>query len=242
MHDSQKAKLVRIKEFVILKRSRESKKKEKIMFVKQLEVGSLAVFAYIVGCKETGEGLVIDPASDTDKILSISNENGIEIKYIVNTHSHIDHSMGNSEMVDRTGAKIIIHENEKDLLTNQPDFIVSMFSCKPSPPADITVKEGDIIKIGKLGLEVILTPGHSPGGISLHLDGYLFTGDTLFVGGVGRTDLPGSSWPLLLESIKTKLLTFPDETIIMPGHNYGYAPTSTVKQEKEFNPFIKDTS
>lgn len=209
------------------------------MFVKQLEVGNLAVFAYIVGCKETGEGLVIDPASETDKIISISKENGIDIKYIVNTHSHIDHTMGNTDMVAKTGAKIVIHENEKDLLTNQPSFLLSMFASKPSPPADITVKEGDTIDIGKLSINVILTPGHSPGGITLHLNGCLFTGDTLFVEGVGRTDIPGGSWPVLLETIKTKLLTFPDETIIMPGHNYGYVPTSTVKQEKDFNPFIK---
>ncbi|MFH1625104.1 MAG: MBL fold metallo-hydrolase [Pseudomonadota bacterium] len=184
------------------------------MFVKQLEVGNLAVFAYIVGCKETGEGLVIDPASEIDRIISMSNENGIEIRYIVNTHSHIDHTMGNAEMVAKTGAKIIIHENEKELLTSQPSFMLSMFGGKQSPPADATVREGDVITIGKLSLDVLLTPGHSPGGITLHLNGYLFTGDTLFVGGVGRTDVPGGSWPLLLKSIKIKLLTFPDDTII----------------------------
>ncbi|MFH2013305.1 MAG: MBL fold metallo-hydrolase [Pseudomonadota bacterium] len=209
------------------------------MFLKQLEVGQLSVFAYIVGCEETGEGLVIDPASETDRIISISKENGINIKYIVNTHSHMDHTMGNADMVAKTGAKIIIHEKEKDLLTKQPKFLLSMFTSKPSPPADFTVKGGDTIKFGKLSLDVIPTPGHSPGGITLNLNGYLFTGDTLFVGGVGRTDIPGSSWPVLLESIKTKILTFPDETRIMPGHNYGPAPTSTVKQEKELNPFIR---
>ncbi|MDY7031455.1 MAG: MBL fold metallo-hydrolase [Thermodesulfobacteriota bacterium] len=211
------------------------------MFVKQLEVGNLAVFAYIVGCKETGEGLVIDPASNAERIISISKENGIDIKYIVNTHSHIDHTMGNADMAAKTGAKIIIHEYEKELLTKQPSFFLSMFGSKESPPADITVKDEDTIDIGKLSLKVILTPGHSPGGITLHLNGYLFTGDTLFVGGVGRTDVPGGSWPVLLRSINTRILTFPDETIIMPGHNYGYAPTSTVKQEKDFNPFVKDT-
>ena len=215
--------------------------KEAIMFVEQLEVGNLGVFAYIVGCTETGEGLVIDPASDADRILSVSKENGIEIKYIVNTHSHIDHTMGNADMAARTGAKIVIHENEKELLTKQPSFLMSMFGSNESPPADITVEDGDTIDVGNISLRVILTPGHSPGGITLHLNGYLFTGDTLFVGGVGRTDVPGGSWPVLLRSIKTKILTFPDETIIMPGHNYGFAPTSTVKQEKEFNPFIQDS-
>jgi glyoxylase-like metal-dependent hydrolase (beta-lactamase superfamily II) len=211
------------------------------MFLKQLEVGNLAVFAYIIGCEDTKEGLVIDPAGESDRIISICNENGINIKYIVNTHSHLDHSMGNADMVAKTGAKIIIHEDEKDLLIDQPDFLLSMLGGKLSPPADITVREGDTIEIGNLSLNVILTPGHSPAGITLHLNGYLFTGDTLFVGGVGRTDIPGSSWPLLLNSIKTKILTFPDDTIIMPGHNYGYAPTSTVAKEKDFNPFVKDT-
>lgn len=210
------------------------------MFIEQMEVGGLAVFAYIVGCRETGEGLVIDPASDADKIISISKENGIDIKYIVNTHSHLDHTMGNADMVAKTGAKIIIHEKEKEILTKQPDSFLAMFGGTQSPPADITVEDGDTIKTGNLTLNVILTPGHSPGGITLHLNGYLFTGDTLFVGGVGRTDLPGASWPLLLKSINTRLLIFPDETIIMPGHNYGYAPTSTVKQERDLNPFIKD--
>ena len=211
------------------------------MFLKQLQVSNLAVFAYIIGCKDTKEGLVIDPADDSDRIISVCNENGINIKYIVNTHSHIDHSMGNADMVAKTGAKIIIHEDEEDLLIDQPSFLASMFGGEISPPADITVREGDSIDIGNLSLNVILTPGHSPGGITLHLNGHLFTGDTLFVGGVGRTDIPGSSWPLLLHSIQTKILTFPDDTIILPGHNYGYAPTSTVGNEKEFNPFVRDT-
>ena len=149
--------------------------------------------------------------------------------------------MGNADMVAKTGAKIIIHEDEEDLLIDQPSFLASMFGGEISPPADITVREGDSIDIGNLSLNVILTPGHSPGGITLHLNGHLFTGDTLFVGGVGRTDIPGSSWPLLLHSIQTKILTFPDDTIILPGHNYGYAPTSTVGNEKEFNPFVRDT-
>ena len=213
---------------------------EEFMLVEQLEVGNLGVFAYIVGCKETGEGLVIDPAGDPDRIISVCKENGIHIKYVVNTHSHLDHTMGNADMVAKTGAKIIIHENEKDLLTDQPSMYLAMFGSKQSPPADITVKEGDTIDIGNLSLEVTLTPGHSPGGISLHVNGYLVTGDTLFVGGVGRTDLPGASWQLMLESIKTKILAFPDDTIIMPGHNYGFAPTSTVKQEREYNPFIRE--
>ncbi len=117
--------------------------------------------------------------------------------------------------------------------------MLSMFGGHPSPPADLTVKEGDLIRVGDLTLKVLHTPGHSPGGMCLQGDQAVFTGDTLFVGGVGRTDLPGGSWPLMLQSIKTKLLTLPDETIVYPGHNYGPAPTSTIKNERFYNLFIK---
>jgi hydroxyacylglutathione hydrolase len=93
--------------------------------------------------------------------------------------------------------------------------------------------------VGNLSLKILHTPGHSPGSISILGDGVVFTGDTLFVGGVGRTDLPGGSWPLMLKSIQTKLLTLPEETIVLPGHNYGAAPTSTIKNERRYNPFLK---
>jgi glyoxylase-like metal-dependent hydrolase (beta-lactamase superfamily II) len=117
--------------------------------------------------------------------------------------------------------------------------MLSMFGGRPSPPADQTVKDGDLIRVGNLTLKVLHTPGHSPGGMCLHVDNAVFTGDTLFVGGVGRTDMPGGSWPLMLQSIKTKILTLPDETIIYPGHNYGHAPSSTVEKERLNNPFLK---
>ena len=110
---------------------------------------------------------------------------------------------------------------------------------EPSPPADMTVKDGDRLVIGKVSLKVIHTPGHSPGGICLLADGQLFTGDTLFVGSIGRTDLPGASEQQFLTSIKEKLLTLPDETIVWPGHDYGPAPSSTIGLEKTLNPFVR---
>jgi glyoxylase-like metal-dependent hydrolase (beta-lactamase superfamily II) len=112
-----------------------------------------------------------------------------------------------------------------------------MFGGEPSPPADITVKDGDYINIGETSLKVIHTPGHSPGSISLYHTGMLFTGDTLFVGGVGRTDLDGGSWEVLLSSIRNKLFTLPDDTIVAPGHNYGDSPRSTIGREKIHNPY-----
>ena len=209
------------------------------MVVKQYEVGRFAIFSYVIGDEEAGEGLVIDPSGETDMLISEAESYGLRIKYVVNTHGHVDHIMGNSEMVKKTKAKIVIHEKEADRLTRTRPDLLDMFGATPSPPADLLVKQGDVIQVGKVGLQVLHTPGHSPGGICIHSDGKVFTGDTLFVGGVGRTDLPGGSWPLMLKSIQTKLLTLPDETIVLPGHNYGAAPTSTIGNEKRYNPFLR---
>ncbi|HOV89438.1 MAG TPA: MBL fold metallo-hydrolase [Syntrophorhabdaceae bacterium] len=208
------------------------------MFVKQMEVGSFAIFAYIVGCKTTKEALVIDPAADCERIYNEATERGYRIKYIVNTHSHVDHIMGNRRMKELTGAEIVIHESEAYSLINQSPYMLSMFGGEPSPPADVTVREGDYITIGKISLKVIHTPGHSPGSISLYHNGIVFTGDTLFVGGVGRTDLAGGSWETLVASIHKKLFTLPDDTIVAPGHNYGDSAKSNIGREKLYNAYV----
>ena len=208
------------------------------MFVKQIQVGGFAVFAYIVGCKDTKEALVIDPAAEGERILQEAASRGYTIKYIVNTHSHVDHIMGNKYMKDVTSAKIVIHEKEAHALGNQSGYQLMMFGAEPSPPADVTVREGDKITVGKVSLEVIHTPGHSPGSISLYHNGIVFTGDTLFVGAVGRTDLAGGSWETLLASCRNKLFKLPDETIVASGHNYGDAPKSTIGREKAMNPYV----
>jgi len=208
------------------------------MIVKQYEVGSFAVFCYLVGDEEAQEGLFIDPSDDADRLIAQAKSNGIrKIKYIVNTHAHVDHVMGNAEMVKKTGAKIVIHEKDAPLLV-QPSYLLDMFRAKQSPPADILVKEGDVIRVGSVGLKVIHTPGHSPGGMSLYSDGMVFTGDTLFVGAVGRTDLPGSSGEQMEAAIREKLYVLPGDTIVYPGHNYGSRPTSTIQLEKRNNPFV----
>jgi glyoxylase-like metal-dependent hydrolase (beta-lactamase superfamily II) len=210
------------------------------MVVKQYEVGNFAVFCYLIGDEETQEGLFIDPADDAKRLLSAAKSQGLnKIKYIVNTHSHVDHIMGNAEMAKKTGAKLVIHEEDAPGLSQTPSYLLEMFGATPSPPADITVREGDVIQVGSVKLKVLHTPGHSPGGMSLYMDGMVFTGDTLFVGSVGRTDFPGSSWDVLEASIRKKLYVLPGETVVFPGHNYGSTPTSTIQYERRHNPFVK---
>jgi glyoxylase-like metal-dependent hydrolase (beta-lactamase superfamily II) len=209
------------------------------MFLKQMQVGNMAVFAYLLGDPATGEALVIDPAADIDGIIAQANKNNLKIKYIVNTHGHVDHISGNTDMKEKTGAQIVIHESDADMLTSTPAMVLRMFGAKQSPTADRTVRDADIISVGGVSLEVLHTPGHSPGSMSLYTEGYVFTGDTLFVGGVGRTDLPGGSGQVMARSIQQKLCTLPDDTKVMPGHNYGGAPTSTIGREKTSNPFLR---
>jgi glyoxylase-like metal-dependent hydrolase (beta-lactamase superfamily II) len=209
------------------------------MFLKQMQVGHMAIFAYIVGDLESGEGLVIDPAANCSGIIKMAEQNNINIKYIVNTHGHVDHISGNTEMKKKTGAQIIIHKDDAKLLVFTPPMVFKMFGAEQSPPADITVNDGELITVGGISLKVIHTPGHSPGGMSLYTKGYVFTGDTLFVEAVGRTDLPGGSWPVMHRSITERLCTLPDDTKVLPGHNYGRMPTSTIGHEKMNNPYIR---
>jgi glyoxylase-like metal-dependent hydrolase (beta-lactamase superfamily II) len=209
------------------------------MFIKQMQVGHMAVFAYLIGNPITGDGLVIDPADNAKEIIAEAKNSKLNIKYIVNTHGHVDHIGGNDEMKKLTGAKIIVHEDDALMLTSTPAMILKMFGAKQSPPADIMVKDGDTIDVGSISLKVIHTPGHSPGGMCLYTPGYVFTGDTLFVEAVGRTDLPGGSWQVMYKSIQERLFTLPDDTKVMPGHNYGRTPTSTIGHEKMYNPSIR---
>lgn len=209
------------------------------MIIEQLEVGDFAVFTYLLGCRETGEAVVVDPAAEVKRILQVAKAKGItSIKYIINTHSHADHAGGNREIKAATGGEIVIHRDDAERLANPPDFILQIFRCEASPPADKLVADGEEIPFGKHSLKVIHTPGHTAGGICLYTPGYVITGDTLFVGAVGRTDLPGGSTGVLLRSIQERLLTLPEETVVLPGHNYGHSPRSTIGREKRFNPFL----
>lgn len=212
---------------------------EEWMIIEQIQIGGFDIFCYVLADETTGEGIVVDPGGPADHILARARERGVKkISLIVNTHSHVDHVAGNQEMQAATDAPIAIHETEADGLANPNRAMLAMFGADESPAASVLLKDGDKITFGKESVEVIHTPGHTPGGICLYFPGYVLTGDTLFVGGVGRTDLPGGSYPVLQASIRNRLFTLPEETVVLPGHNYGMTPTSTIGSEKRENEFV----
>lgn len=210
-----------------------------MIVIEQILIGSFDIFTYILGDPDTGEGIVVDPGGSESLILERARAKGInKIVMIVNTHCHVDHTAGNDEMHRVTGAPIAIHEADAYALTNPNMGMLAMFGVEKSPPASVLLKDGDKISFGNEAVEVIHTPGHSLGGICLYFPGYVVTGDTLFVGGVGRTDLPGGSHEVLQTSIRNRLFTLPDDTVVLPGHHYGPTNTSTIGREKKENMFV----
>ncbi len=187
------------------------------MIIRQLEVGTMDNFCYLVGCAETRQAMVIDPGGDIDKILSAARSESLTIKIIVNTHGHGDHTAGSAALKARTGARVLLHAADAG-----------------GVKADGHLSDGDRLRVGALLVEVIHTPGHTPGGVCLYAGGHLFTGDTLFVGDSGRTDLPGGDRSTLGASIR-RLMKLPEDTVVWPGHDYGPTPSSTLAWEKRHN-------
>jgi len=197
----------------------------------------MALFSYLIIDSETNTCALIDPAFDTKKCLSEIHQSGLNLTHVINTHSHADHIAGNASIIDKTSAKLMIHRDDiRTLHTFINKLFCRILGGRKSPMPQRALLDGDIIKIGALELKVIHTPGHTPGSICLYSNGHVITGDTLFVGAVGRTDLRGGSYQQLLKSIHEKLYTLPPETIVWPGHDYGATPSSTIFQEHQTNP------
>ncbi len=209
------------------------------MIVIRLVVGPLEVNCYIVADEKTKDAVVIDPGDDAEEILKIIREKGLKVRYIVNTHAHFDHVGANARIKQTTGAQILLHQADAQLLRMSAEQAV-MFGMKAasSPPADRHVQDGDLIEAGEVSLKVLHTPGHSPGGICLAEQGIVFTGDALFEGSVGRSDLFGGDMKTLISAIKNKLMSLPDETRVFPGHG----PHSTIGAERKENPFLNEES
>lgn len=212
------------------------------IIIKQIPVEPFQVLTYIVACPQSRDAVIIDPAGDEDKLLALIETEKLRVKYILNTHGHADHVLGNSKMKDFLKIPVCMHEVD-DRFFNDPavqEKSSHELGLPPSDPADIKLKDGDILEVGSLKIEVIHTPGHTPGSVCFLVGENLFTGDTLFVGAAGRTDLIGGSLNTLIKSIEEKLIVLPKQTIVWPGHDYGESPSSTIGREIEENPYITD--
>jgi glyoxylase-like metal-dependent hydrolase (beta-lactamase superfamily II) len=204
-------------------------------------VGPLKVLAYLVGCPATREALLIDPAGPAPELAARLAQEGWQLKWIVNTHGHADHTAGNDLWAARSGAPIVMHRLDWEFFsTPQMQAEARAEGFPPLTRVDLPVVDGHQLSLGRFQATVIHTPGHTPGSICLYFPGHLFTGDTLFVGAAGRTDLPGASLDQLIKSLEEKIMPLPDDTIVWPGHDYGDTPTSTLGQEKADNPFLTD--
>ena len=206
------------------------------MLVTTLSVGPLGTNCYIVGCEETLEGMIVDPGGHAERILAAVEEMKLTIKYIVNTHAHFDHVIANRKLIEATGAILVIHPDEAPILKSGGGAQLFGFPVDPSPEPELLVREGDTLAVGRLVFQVMHTPGHSPGHIVLYeaKEGVLFDGDVLFYRGIGRSDLPGGSHATLINSIRQKIFTLPDETLVCSGHG----PETTVGEEKRLNPWL----
>jgi len=206
------------------------------LIIRTLLVGLIPANCYLIGDEKTQKGAVIDPGGDPDAILAAINSEGLTIQYVLNTHAHFDHVAANQALRAATGGLLALHPADKELLIAGGGAawfgLPSMSTAHP----DLDLTDGQELPVGELRLEVLHTPGHSPGHVAFYhaSEGVLFAGDTLFHNGIGRTDLPGGDYPTLMASIRSRLLALPDETVVYPGHG----PATTIGAERRHNPFL----
>ena len=205
------------------------------MFLQQLQVGPLETNCYIIADEKSKIAAIIDPGENAKQIINAVNEAELKVKYIFLTHGHSDHIAALEEIKEATGAKIVIHELDAHMLTSAESNLSFLLGERfTQPSADIKLKGSEEFRLGDLFLEIIHTPGHTPGGICLKTGNIIFSGDTLFAGSIGRTDFPGGSYKTLINSIKEKLMCFDDDVVVYPGH---MQPT-TIGFERKHNPFL----
>lgn len=206
------------------------------MIVERVPLGVYAANCYIVMCEDTKEAMIVDLGGESEEIIKKSKELDFKINCIVLTHGHGDHIAGIPGLLSVIDCPVYIHEKDEEMLLSPKLNLTAVMSTEEiSIKPDGLLKDGDILKVGNLEIKVIHTPGHTMGGISLKVGDYLITGDTLFKGSIGRTDLHGGSYDTIIDSVNSKLLTYSDDTIILPGHG----PATKVGIEKKTNPFAR---
>jgi glyoxylase-like metal-dependent hydrolase (beta-lactamase superfamily II) len=195
--------------------------------IRQLELGPMQNFVYLVGCARTREALVVDPAWEVDTLWNAAQEEGLRITTAVVTHRHGDHVNGLPELLERASVRVWAHRDDADEL--------------PLPPSEVTkAAGGERVRLGDVEVELVHTPGHTPGSQCLLVRGSLVTGDTLFVNGCGRCDLPGGDAKRMYDTLTRVLGALPADTRVLPGHNYDPRPTSTLGEERARNPFFQN--
>lgn len=208
------------------------------MILRSLVVGPVAANCYVIGDENSKSGIIIDPGDKADHILSLVNESELKIEFLIGTHGHFDHIGAVAPMKKALGCDFLLHRSDLPFVANSTSTARQWgFDIEQVPDPDRYIDDGDVLKIGKLEFKVLHTPGHSPGGICLYLpqENLVFTGDTLFQGSIGRTDLPLGSLESLVHSIQTRLYTLADTTKAYTGHG---EPT-TIGDEKRYNMFVR---
>lgn len=207
------------------------------MKIYKFTLGNFAVNNYLVHAEGSNQAILFDAGEDPAPILEKIAELGLKLEYLVNTHGHGDHIAGNQIIVDETGAKLLIHQLDQPYLSDPYLNLSAYFGVEiTSPPASRLLQDGDKIHLGEIEFQVLHTPGHTPGHISLWYEKHAFVGDVIFQGSIGRTDFPQSSSQQLIQSIRQRIYTLPDPTVLYSGHG----PNTTVKTEKESNPFVSE--
>ncbi|UCH89905.1 MAG: MBL fold metallo-hydrolase [Thermoplasmata archaeon] len=205
------------------------------MILQTMVVGPLQTNCFLLGCEKERVAIIIDPGGNADDILKVIEKHELELKIIIATHAHFDHLGAVAKLMKESEAKLYVHKADWATLERAERSAASWGMRVEQPPVpDFEMEEGDEITAGTITLKVLHTPGHSPGGISLSMPGRVFAGDTLFYRSIGRTDFPGGDFDTLINSIKTKLFTLPDDTIVHTGHG----PDTRIGDEKKHNPFI----
>jgi glyoxylase-like metal-dependent hydrolase (beta-lactamase superfamily II) len=207
------------------------------LIITTLPVGLIQTNCYVVGCVETKEGAVIDPGGHPERILAEIERQGLTVKYVLDTHAHFDHTDANGAIVAATGATLALHPGDLPLLKAAGGAAFFGIQAEASPLPDLELGDGDELAVGNLRFRVLHTPGHTPGHVCFYeaTEAVLFDGDVLFHRGVGRTDLPGGSWPQLMDSIQRVLFALPDETVVYSGHGQA----TTIGQERQLNPWLQ---